>query len=57
VEGIRALVIDKDHAPRWSPATISDVSTSMVMPFFDSPWVASAHPLRDLGAANRLQRR
>jgi hypothetical protein len=49
VEGIRALVIDKDHAPKWSPATIGDVNVSMVMPFFDSPWVPSEHPLRDLG--------
>ena len=57
VEGIRALVIDKDHAPRWSPATISDVDGSMVMPFFDSPWAASEHPLRDLGAAEGFQRK
>ena len=24
-EGIRALVIDKDHAPKWNPARIEDV--------------------------------
>jgi enoyl-CoA hydratase/carnithine racemase len=49
VEGIRALVIDKDHRPRWSPGRIEDVTPSMVAPFFDSPWPAHAHPLRTLG--------
>ena len=50
VEGIRALAVDKDHAPRWSPAHINDVSTDMVTPFFNSPWAPEAHPLRDLQA-------
>ena len=49
VEGIRALAVDKDHAPRWSPARIEDVTPGMVAPFFHSPWPAHAHPLRDLG--------
>jgi len=50
VEGIRALAVDKDHAPRWSPSHIDEVTTDMVMPFFTSPWPAAAHPLRDLQA-------
>ena len=50
VEGIRALAVDKDHSPRWSPALINDVTAEMVMPYFDSPWPADAHPLRDLHA-------
>ena len=50
VEGIRALAVDKDHAPRWSPAHIHDVTPDMVTPFFHSPWPAAAHPLRDLQA-------
>ena len=50
VEGIRALAVDKDHAPRWSPCHIDEVTTDMVMPFFTSPWPAQAHPLRDLQA-------
>lgn len=49
VEGIRALAVDKDHAPRWNPARIEDVTPAMVEPFFASPWPAHAHPLRDLG--------
>jgi enoyl-CoA hydratase/carnithine racemase len=47
-EGIRALAIDKDHAPRWNPARIEDVTPEMVQPFFASPWPAHAHPLRAL---------
>ena len=46
VEGIRALVIDKDNAPRWSPATIGEVDGATVQAFFDSPWHPHAHPLK-----------
>jgi enoyl-CoA hydratase/carnithine racemase len=49
VEGIRALAIDKDHAPKWNPSKVEDVTPAMVAPFFDSPWPAHAHPLRSLG--------
>jgi enoyl-CoA hydratase/carnithine racemase len=48
VEGIRALAIDKDHAPRWQPATIEQVTPAQVTPFFVSPWGAEEHPLRAL---------
>lgn len=48
VEGIRALVIDKDRQPNWQPRQIEDVTSEMVAPFFDSPWPMHAHPLRHL---------
>ncbi len=48
VEGIRALAVDKDHAPRWNPARIEDVTPEMVAPYFARPWPPTAHPLRDL---------
>ncbi|KQT10797.1 enoyl-CoA hydratase/isomerase family protein [Ramlibacter sp. Leaf400] len=48
VEGIRALAVDKDHAPRWNPARIEDVTPEAVAAFFRSPWSPQAHPLRDL---------
>jgi enoyl-CoA hydratase/carnithine racemase len=48
VEGIRALVIDKDYSPKWTPARIEDVKPGMTDAFFASPWAADAHPLRDL---------
>lgn len=48
-EGIRALAIDKDHAPKWDPPRIEDVTPEMVQAYFASPWPAHAHPLRALG--------
>ena len=45
VEGIRALVIDKDHAPKWQPARIEGVTAVMVNAFFVSPWAVDKHPL------------
>lgn len=48
VEGIRALAIDKDQRPRWSPQRIEDVTPEMVQAFFEPPWPAYSHPLRDL---------
>jgi enoyl-CoA hydratase/carnithine racemase len=48
-EGIRALAVDKDHAPKWNPARIEDVTPAMVDAFFASPWPGHAHPLRSLG--------
>jgi enoyl-CoA hydratase/carnithine racemase len=48
VEGIRALLIDKDKQPRWQPSTLAEVTTAMVEAFFTPRWTADAHPLRDL---------
>lgn len=49
VEGIRALAVDKDFKPKWSPAKIEAVKPGMTDVFFVSPWTAEAHPLRNLG--------
>lgn len=51
VEGIRALAVDKDHAPQWNPTAIEQVLPEMVAPFFASPWPPHAHPLAMLGRA------
>ena len=48
LEGIRALIIDKDHTPRWNPAKMEDVTGEMVARFFRSPWSARNHPLKNL---------
>ncbi|RYX91523.1 MAG: enoyl-CoA hydratase/isomerase family protein [Comamonadaceae bacterium] len=48
VEGIRALAVDKDYAPKWNPARIEDVKPGMADEFFNSPWSAETHPLRSL---------
>lgn len=48
LEGIRAAVIDKDNAPQWRPATLEEVTSEMIAPFFQSAWPDYAHPLRQL---------
>jgi enoyl-CoA hydratase/carnithine racemase len=45
LEGVRALVIDKDNAPRWQPATLDAVTPEMVAGFFAPAWPEHAHPL------------
>ena len=34
IEGIRAVIIDKDQAPVWQPASLSDVNQKMVEQYF-----------------------
>ena len=48
VEGIRALAVDKDYLPKWSPERIEDVKPGKADAFFVSPWAADAHPLKHL---------
>ncbi len=45
LEGVRALVVDKDNQAKWSPASISDVTEEMVNGFFAPVWPDYAHPL------------
>jgi enoyl-CoA hydratase/carnithine racemase len=48
LEGIRALVIDKDNQPRWNPPTVDAVDPAQVQHFFAPCWPDYAHPLRHL---------
>lgn len=48
-EGIRALLIDKDRNPRWSPATVHQADAGFIEHFFTPPWAAGTHPLASLG--------
>ena len=48
LEGVRALVIDKDNAPQWNPPAVDAVSSDMIERFFAPVWPVSAHPLRHL---------
>ncbi|NQE50471.1 enoyl-CoA hydratase/isomerase family protein [Herbaspirillum rubrisubalbicans] len=50
VEGIRALIIDKDQRPQWSPASLASATPQWVEGFFTDPWSREHHPLADLGA-------
>ena len=48
LEGVRAVLIDKDHSPRWQPGRIEEVTEAMIEPFFRERWSAAAHPLANL---------
>jgi enoyl-CoA hydratase/carnithine racemase len=50
-EGVRALLVDKDNQPRWSPATLAGITSAWVSEHFAAPWSAwlnESHPLADL---------
>ncbi|RFP19523.1 MULTISPECIES: enoyl-CoA hydratase/isomerase family protein [unclassified Duganella] len=44
-EGVRALLVEKDNAPQWSPSTL-DEAQARVGEFFEAP--GPQHPLADL---------
>jgi enoyl-CoA hydratase/carnithine racemase len=48
LEGVRAMLIDKDNAPRWQPSRIEDVKDAAVEAFFRERWSAAEHPLATL---------
>jgi enoyl-CoA hydratase/carnithine racemase len=52
-EGIRALLIDKDKNPRWSPATLAEADARFIEAFFTPSWKSGHHPLADLGRDDR----
>jgi enoyl-CoA hydratase/carnithine racemase len=45
LEGIRALLVDKDNQPRWRPPQLSGVARGAVDAFFAPRWKPSQHPL------------
>jgi len=49
VEGIRALIVEKDNKPRWNPPRLEDVKACDVESFFAPRWTREAHPLAALG--------
>lgn len=46
IEGVRALLVDKDNAPRWQPATLAEITESWIDGHYVSPWQGE-HPLED----------
>jgi enoyl-CoA hydratase/carnithine racemase len=50
MEGIRAMIIDKDGKPAWRPRTLAEVSEESVAAFFPPLPHAADHPLAGLEA-------
>jgi enoyl-CoA hydratase/carnithine racemase len=55
IEGIRALIIDKDNSPRWKPMRLDEVNDASVEAFFRERWRARNHPLADLETQREIQ--
>lgn len=47
-EGVRALLIEKDGAPRWRHESVAAMPEADVLAHFEAPW--PSNPLSDLGA-------
>jgi enoyl-CoA hydratase len=48
LEGVRAVLIDKDNKPRWQPSRIENVTEPMIDAWFSERWRGSEHPLAAL---------
>jgi enoyl-CoA hydratase/carnithine racemase len=48
IEGVRAMIIDKDNKPAWRPGLLADVTAASVDAIFENPWVGTVHPLAHL---------
>jgi hypothetical protein len=48
VEGVRALLIDKDNQPAWLFESVHDVDRSVLKDLFADVWGADEHPLSQL---------
>lgn len=48
-EGVRALLVDKDGAPKWHHNAVAEVPDAWVEAHFTAPWGDSANPLANLG--------
>lgn len=48
VEGVRALLVDKDKNPRWTPNNLNKVTKEWVESYFIPIWTNDNHPLKHL---------
>lgn len=53
-EGIRALLVDKDKAPRWQHGSVAAVPDADIQALMTPLWSEKTHPLRNLGAETRI---
>lgn len=49
-EGVRALMIDKDHQPNWRYKSVEQVPQATIDYFFADIWSQDSHPLAQLNA-------
>ncbi|WP_019029930.1 enoyl-CoA hydratase/isomerase family protein [Colwellia piezophila] len=49
LEGVRALLIDKDNSPKWQYPSVELIDENVLDWFFESKWSKAAHPLAKLG--------
>lgn len=49
IEGVRALLIDKDRKPNWQHKSFAAVTEQDIDALFTSPWSTDDHPLYQLG--------
>ncbi len=47
-EGVRALLVDKDHRPSWHPETVEAIDAAWLDGYFAPLFETTAHPLADL---------
>ena len=52
-EGVRALLIDKDQNPHWSPKTFEEITPEWIESFFKPHWAEGKNPLYHLGKLNK----
>jgi enoyl-CoA hydratase/carnithine racemase len=48
-EGVRALLIEKDHQPNWRFKSVDQVPKATIDYFFENIWSQNTHPLAHLG--------
>jgi enoyl-CoA hydratase/carnithine racemase len=48
LEGVRAVIVEKDNRPRWRPERLAEVDPAAVRKFFAPRWSAAQHPLASI---------
>jgi enoyl-CoA hydratase/carnithine racemase len=54
VEGVRALLVDKDKSPQWQHASVDRVPEEDIQALLAPLWSVEEHPLRDLGTGEPI---
>lgn len=54
VEGVRALLVDKDKSPHWQHDSVAAVPQDAIQALMTPLWPGESHPLRDLGVGHRV---